>query len=629
MKFRSDINGLRALAVIAVVIFHFNPSYLPGGFAGVDVFFVISGYLMTSIIFQGITNKKFSIAKFYIARANRIIPALAALCFFLLIFGFVFLPHLDFVLLAKHAISSLTFISNFVFWSESGYFDAASHQKFLLHTWSLSVEWQFYLLYPILIVVLSKFCNLKTTKAFIFISTIIGFVVSALLSYKWPNAAYYLLPTRAWEMMLGGLAFLYPTSISSLRAKKLIALTGVLLILISYWLVDENIHWPGYLAAIPTVGTFLVLQARLERNSFFDNFMMNRIGKWSYSIYLWHWPIAVSIYYFSLSNTLMILGMFLTILLGFLSYEFIEKLNYKKRFENAVQIICHPPFASTLLVSLFSLIVIFNKGFYEYSSVEYKNAFETAKPSPMRESCHIGEYLKPELACEYFQKNITWAVFGDSHSTELAFALANKLKTQNKGIKHFSFSDCRPSYLQHDGFSKCAAWYQDVSKYILDTNNISHVVINHRYTTGLFGIEPNYPNISPVVKTPEVKDILEKTDRLIIEFAKRKDTVYLFYPIPEIRKPVAQLISEAERKGNSLNTIVGSELDWYKARNREMIEHFNNAKYPNNVILLRPEHALCDDAQCYAVKDGKALYFDDNHLSVEGAKELVSLINLN
>ncbi|HDC4429464.1 TPA: acyltransferase, partial [Enterobacter asburiae] len=164
MKFRHDINGLRAIAVMAVVLFHFNPSMLPGGFIGVDVFFVISGFLMTSIIVGGINNNSFNIAKFYCARANRIIPALSVLCITLLIFGWFNLTPSDYKMLAKHAASSIGFISNIIYMGETGYFDASSHEKWLLHTWSLSVEWQFYIFYPLLIILLKKFISLESIK---------------------------------------------------------------------------------------------------------------------------------------------------------------------------------------------------------------------------------------------------------------------------------------------------------------------------------------------------------------------------------------------------------------------------------------------------------------------------------
>ena len=164
MQFRKDINGLRAIAVIGVVLFHFNPSWMPGGFAGVDVFFVISGFLMTKIIFRGLEQDSFSVLKFYVARANRIIPALSLLCLVLLSVGWLFLSPLEYRALGKHIVSSITFISNIIYWTESGYFDAASQGKWLLHTWSLSLEWQFYIIYPLILVAMKQFLSLKIMK---------------------------------------------------------------------------------------------------------------------------------------------------------------------------------------------------------------------------------------------------------------------------------------------------------------------------------------------------------------------------------------------------------------------------------------------------------------------------------
>lgn len=296
MSFRYDINGLRAIAVIGVVLFHFNESWMPGGFAGVDVFFVISGYLMTGIIFRGIT-KDFSIFKFYIARANRIIPALAALCIGILIFGWFYLTPTDYKSLGKHVASSLGFVSNIVYWRESGYFDASSHEKWLLHTWSLSTEWQFYIIYPLLLVTLKKFVTVEQLKLTVLLATIFGFIFCVFTTYMWPNPAYYLLPTRAWEMMVGGIAYLYPLTIKNER-KKYLEFFSLALIVSSYFIITKDNLWPGYLAIIPVLGSFLLIQAQSNRSNITGNIFFQKIGTWSYSIYLWHWPMVVAIYFF-------------------------------------------------------------------------------------------------------------------------------------------------------------------------------------------------------------------------------------------------------------------------------------------------------------------------------------------
>ncbi|PAR29085.1 acyltransferase family protein, partial [Vibrio metoecus] len=292
MKFRNDINGLRAIAVVAVVIFHFNANWLPGGFAGVDVFFVISGFLMTGIIMSGLEQGNFSILKFYVARANRIIPVLAILCFSLLVYGWFFLIPLDYGMLGKHVGSSMLFLSNIVYWNEIGYFDTASDEKWLLHTWSLSAEWQFYIIYPLVLITMKKFMPLKVMKLMVFIGMILGFILGAIATSKWPNPAYYLLPTRAWEMMIGGCAYLYPLSISD-NKKKFLEFMGLTLIILSYLLMSSEVLWPGYLAFFPAFGSFLLIQAQRFDSPITNNFLLQFLGKCSYSIYIWHWPLVV------------------------------------------------------------------------------------------------------------------------------------------------------------------------------------------------------------------------------------------------------------------------------------------------------------------------------------------------
>jgi len=285
LNFRTDINGLRAVAVIAVVLFHFNASWLPGGFAGVDVFFVISGFLMTGIIFKGLDTDSFSIIKFYIARANRIIPALAILCFFLIFFGWFFLYNSEYNVLAKHVRDSLYFLFNHTYWLESGYFDADSHEKWLLHTWSLSAEWEFYIAYPLFLFVLSKIFNISTLRVLVFVAAILGFCFCVFASFYWPDAAYFLLPTRAWQMLLGGVAFLYP--IDAFKNNPKVEFWGWLFIFGTYIFITNDNLWPGYLALMPVFGAFLIIQSNNSKSKITNNVYFQKIGSWSYSIYLW------------------------------------------------------------------------------------------------------------------------------------------------------------------------------------------------------------------------------------------------------------------------------------------------------------------------------------------------------
>ena len=628
MIFRKDINGLRAIAVIAVMLFHFNASWMPGGFAGVDVFFVISGFLMTGMIFTGIEQKNFSILKFYVARANRIIPALAFLCLALFLFGWFFLAPFEFEPLGKQIGSSMLFFSNIVYWRESGYFDVSSHGKWLLHTWSLSTEWQFYIIYPFVLVTLKKFFSLKAIKKIVLIGTVLGFIFCIIATYKWPNAAYYLLPTRAWEMMIGGVACLYPFTLKEKR-KKLLEWIGVTFIIGAYFLISKDNLWPGYLAIFPVLGSFFILQAQRSNSLLTSNIILQKIGAWSYSIYLWHWPLVVAIYYFSLNEVFTYLGILLSILLGFLSNKYIEKIRFKNNFNNLFHYLKCKPIYLALIVGSAGGIVFIENGFIKRLPVEYRDLVLNAKPSPVRDKCHISEYHSPSLACEYFGEKISWATFGDSHTVELAYALAEKLKSENIGLKQFSFSGCRPSYLEPKSFSQCAEWYNETVSYILKNDKIKNIVFNHRFTGALIGGDANsYPEINTkeLLITNEMISMIKHINELIMRFSENKENVYVFYPIPELPKNINKLIDLAYKNDKNLDNVIGTSLHWYEERNKYIINHFNNARFPKNVHLIDLKDVFCDQKNCFAVRDGTPLYIDSDHPSILGANRLAELI---
>jgi peptidoglycan/LPS O-acetylase OafA/YrhL len=447
MNFRSDINGLRAIAVIAVVLFHFNENWMPGGFAGVDVFFVISGFLMTSIIFRGIEQADFSVWRFYIARANRIIPALAVLSLFLIIFGWFFTLDIEYENIAKHIASSVFFISNIVYWNESGYFEAASHEKWLLHSWSLSVEWQFYIIYPLLLVGIKKTTSINFVGPFVLLGTFLGFIFCVFASYKWPDAAYYLLPTRAWEMMVGGVAYLYPLK-SKVKTRKILELLGLVLIVISYLFISKDNVWPGYLAIIPVLGSFLIIQAQFDDSLLLNNFFMQKIGAWSYSIYLWHWPLVVYMYLY-MDNTILnnILLIFLSVFLGMLSYTLIEKRIKGKRVF----------LLSLVTIAASSTIYIFGANFEvriksqdEGNIILNKYRDYEMDPTGLFRLCNASlqmlEYGHPQLneICVAKEPGGIF-IWGDSHMGALSTGLRFEMLL-NTPFSQLTSSGCAPSF---------------------------------------------------------------------------------------------------------------------------------------------------------------------------------------
>jgi peptidoglycan/LPS O-acetylase OafA/YrhL len=303
VKFRHDINALRALAVTAVVLFHYKVNFVPGGFVGVDVFFVISGYLMTAIIMGRLDKGKFNIFDFYYDRAKRIIPGLLGMAVVLLAAGYFVLEPSTYQYLGSTAISAVLFFSNFRFWSATGYFDPDSYTKWFLHTWSLSVEWQFYLAYPIILMGLHA---AERTRRFI-VPILWSLALLSILLCVWSTkfhqaAAFYLLPQRAWELLAGGIVALQFTN-RPWRQPWLLLAGGFLLIGASIFFYDKYTPWPSYFALLPVIGTCLVIAANRPDAWPFQNTAVQAIGKWSYSIYLWHWPIAVGAIYLDFDKT--------------------------------------------------------------------------------------------------------------------------------------------------------------------------------------------------------------------------------------------------------------------------------------------------------------------------------------
>lgn len=323
--FRADVNGLRALAVSAVLLFHFNVPGFAGGFAGVDVFFVISGYLMTSIISRRFDDGNFSIGGFYRDRLLRIAPALVVLCGAMLAFGWFYLHWYEYRKLARHILASLGFVSNIVYFNESGYFDHSPFKRWLLHTWSLSVEFQFYVLYPLLCSLVVRWVGWRRVLPTVMAVAVLSFALSVYASHRYPSGAFYLLPTRAWELLAGAIAFFVPAPTSAGRARVL-GCTGLLLIVASVMLIRERTVWPGWAALVPVFGTAMVITARMPGTPLATNVVVQFLGRISYSVYLWHWPIVVALGVGGVERqpVWVIAGAAISLVLGTLSYQYVE-----------------------------------------------------------------------------------------------------------------------------------------------------------------------------------------------------------------------------------------------------------------------------------------------------------------
>ncbi|HEY6579235.1 MAG TPA: acyltransferase, partial [Rhizomicrobium sp.] len=295
--YRPEIDGLRALAILPVVLFHYGAPGFRGGFVGVDVFFVISGYLITSLIQGEMEDGAFSLARFYERRVRRIFPALFAMLAVVSAAALIWFFPVDLVRYAQSLFATAVFGANFEFWREAGYFDAVANQKPLLHLWSIAVEEQFYLLFPALLLALRR-VSPRARRAAIGGVLVVSFALGAWGVAAAPVATFYLLPARAWELMLGALlalgAFRAP---KSRIAAETLALAGLALIAASVFAFTSQTPFPGPAALAPCLGAALVILAARPENSFAGKLLATRplvfTGLISYSLYLWHWPVFV------------------------------------------------------------------------------------------------------------------------------------------------------------------------------------------------------------------------------------------------------------------------------------------------------------------------------------------------
>lgn len=642
--FRKDINGLRAWAVLAVIFYHFGIPGFNGGFIGVDVFFVISGYLMTAIILKGLEQGQFSIIDFYLARARRIFPALLALCSVLLVLGWFLLSPPDYKTLGTHTLSAVSFISNFKFWDEAGYFDIASHEKWLLHTWSLSVEWQFYILLPLL---LSGIWRFKAGRKAQIITVILGITISLsisiLLSRSDPVTSFFLLPTRAWEMLAGGLVFLASNRFSlPSTPRPWIEGLGLAMILASVVAFDGSSTWPSGNALLPVIGCMLVLFSQRNTSHWTTNRLAQWLGDRSYSLYLWHWPVFVALAYTERQYDMLAisLGIALTLLFGELSCRWIE-VPARRALGSFNQ---RKSIATLSLAAIFVLAPAFGIRVIGGIDGRFKPAVEAAAAeadnmNPRRKDCHPKDGISSP-SCVW-GGGTEWNVIalGDSHTSAIVSGISAAL--EKTGVVQWSYSGCsfvlglklKPENTAKLGSNyKCIEFVEWARKQLETLPPDIPVVIINRYAAQAFGANEDHPkNEIPGVYFSKVHQ--RTTPEFIDEFSRhitdtacelaKKRTVYLMRPIPEMGFDVPKNLSRKLAFG--LQEDVSIPIEDYRKRNDWVWAAQDAAQRQCNVKILDPLPYLCDEQRCYGSKNLRPLYSDDDHLSEFGNKLLVEL----
>lgn len=644
MEYRKDLDGLRAIAVLPVIFFHAGFNTFKGGFLGVDVFFVISGFLITSIVLHELRDGKFSIAHFYERRARRILPALFFVLTCTSMAGYVFMPPFEFKEFSQSLVSVVAFVSNIFFYFEIDYFSLLAEEMPLLHTWSLAIEEQYYIIFPPVLFVLWRFGYKHTFIALCFFLSS-SFVVMLLLNYySYNSASFYWPVSRAWELLAGSLCALIVFKEKLINASHFSDI-GLLLLIGCIFVWSDDFSHPGALTVIPVFATCLIVLFPNKKNLSYKILSNNEvvfIGMISYSLYLWHQPVFAFIRMKTVGEPgdfLVAMAIIFIFIAAYFSYLYIEKpFRNRKSFSRKFIFISSISGLSFFLI--YGVYGNYSDGVSErFSSI--KSYSSSIKNSPKRESCHSSKanYLSPGDVCIYFGNDPTWAVFGDSHTVEPAYALANLLKQKNIGLSHHSYSGCPPALnYQLKGKELCTKWLNEHLHYLEENNVIKNVLVGFRYSAAIYGdnitLYPNVPNqvlMDNVVTDENLSDqeklelywdsLKEIIERLLASGKK----VLLLDPIPELPMHIGRGVTPFSIYGDRtlLDLTTATSKEYYDQRHEFILNRLQSLPANENLTRISVYDLLCHEKGCPAVIQDSAIYFDDDHLSVIGSTILL------
>jgi len=642
LNYRAEIDGLRSVAVIPVILFHAGFETFSGGFVGVDIFFVISGYLITSIILAEMDKDKFSLAKFYERRARRILPALFAVMAASIPFAWMWMLPQDLKDFAQSLMAVPVFASNFLFLSESGYFDTQTDLKPLLHTWSLAVEEQYYLLFPLFLMLCWNYGKRRIVITLVFV-TIASLLLAHWGAYNKPSATFYLLPMRIWEILLGSLCAFYLASSVRITAPRSLSeiggLAGLICILVSIFVFAEHTPFPSFYALLPTLGTVLIILFATEGTLVFKvlgNKVLVGLGLISYSAYLWHQPLFAFAKYRALSApspvTMAVLCAFV-LPLAYLSWRFIEKPFRTKTTGKRKQIFALSAAVSVLFIAI-GITGDRNRGFENRDQIrDLALDIETISDA----YCHAGgkktlDQLSKGEFCIEGGETISVALIGDSHAGALARELGKALKKDGIGAWMMSSGWCAPfSGFRMIRHGKDCDRRQSISlEKIIAEKSIKTVILYAEWANYTKGFRDKDTPSLMTYKGLESELLSENpelfsrafTDTIKSLKAANKNII-IVEPTPEFDVHVLDTIRKAKLFKTELKAP-SIKLETYYTRNTEVLESF---KLVEGVTFISTTPLFCNDSICSSVTDdGTPLVADTNHLTEFGARLIADKI---
>jgi peptidoglycan/LPS O-acetylase OafA/YrhL len=659
-KYRSEIDGLRALAVIPVIFYHAGFAAVSGGFLGVDVFFVISGYLIAGIIHHEIQQGSFSIIRFYERRVRRILPALYVVVLACTPFAWMWLLPVELKDFAKSAISVVLFVSNVFFYGEIGYFSHNTDTIPLIHTWSLGVEEQFYAIFPMFLLLLARL-KIRRLLAPMIVLTIASLCISEWMTRVNPKLDFYLLPTRCWELGVGAIVSSIPWDRLTIGnwAAETASAVGLIALTYSLFAFDQTMPLPGLLSLVPIGGTALLIAFATPgtvcgRALAFKPLV--GVGLISYSAYLWHQPLFAfaRIRYDAGSSSITMFALCLAVLgLAYVSWQFVERpFRDTQRFSRRFV------FAGAMAVGAAFIVAgretNMGKGFPARWPIELADATGFGgKPDPQSLSC-MGDdkaLILPEKSCVFgVSSEPRIAIWGDSHALAIAKELGEKLGLHNQAARVLTLAGCPPARgirLTNQHSQSCPKYNDLVFSYLVAHPDIATVVITARwpaytdgpsYDNGEGGVVHERPYLAlplsdddAFVADPNRIDEVGSIFRSqIVALLKMGRNVVLVYPVPEIGWEVPQRLAQetvfqhhAEREPISVN------FEYFRRRSQNAVEQLDRLPEAPTLLRIRPEEVFCNTAvvgRCTAEMDARALYIDDNHLNSDGAAILARQI---
>lgn len=639
MNYRKDIDGLRSIAVSLVVLHHAEFSFVSGGYIGVDVFFVISGFLITGIIYQKLLRNEFSFSEFYVRRIRRLMPALFTMMIVTSVFALIFLFPSDLVRFGWSLLWVAFYLGNFFFWREhGGYFAENTQEAPLLHTWSLAVEEQYYIVWPLYVILGIRFLGFRIFGALTIAGFLAAIVVSEWATRNTIGAAYYLLPTRFFELMLGSLLAIFWDRLPEIRSTILLhtlSITGLVLICISAVMLTPASPFPGVNALYPSIGSGLLIYTGKSKLGIANKMLSLQpfvfIGLISYSLYLWHWPIFAFLAYTAteLNLILQVSAVGLSVLLAYLSWQYVEK-PFRKPGQRSLAIVSFNLIAKpmTAIVAVAAIAIVFDglENRFDDDIVLMDQALNS-RPHLLRTECHSPVRradLPPSDNCLFGTtgngSRPIGFLFGDSHANHVVGFLETLAVDAGHTLQDYSMDQCPPIFdLPWGRTAQVAnACYRrnNQAKEYIEANNFSYVVLSASW--------PN-PNSTRVFQDGErVMDINERVQILNEKLRFTINEIVEAGAVPVLLDDIPSVIGTDPRcpiKQSAFNPDMNCET--IRVNNVAMEELFTKLVEDfEQIIRVRPGNLFCNDTTCELSINGVPIFHDADHLNMISSREL-------